>query len=225
MYTLYAGKFSRALLVEMVLTELDIDYRRIDLDLLAEEQKTAEFLKINPSGWIPALVLMSGEVLYETAAINLYLAENHAPPSLAPSIEDPYRGQFLSTLFAITNDIEPAMKRYFYPHRYVLNPNKEIAQSVETRALQAIGERLKPFESRLDAGAKHLINNRFSIVDITLAYWVHSLPKTFDFSATQGVKSVAEETINRPKLKPMFDQLRIWMDEYEERKRTGTANR
>ena len=102
------------------MTEGDIDYELREIDIIQKQHQSSEFLAINPSGWVPALITPEGQTLYETHAINLYLAEKHQLAQIAPGINEAKRGVFLSGLFFICDDLEPIMKRYFYPHRYVV---------------------------------------------------------------------------------------------------------
>ena len=113
-HILYGGWFTRSNLVEQVLAECDVDYELIEIDTAKGEQRSAEFLKINPAGWVPVLVTPGGTALYETPAINLYLSEKYAPGVLAPLHDDDDRGLFLAGLFYITGMLEPALKRYWF---------------------------------------------------------------------------------------------------------------
>ena len=61
--------------VRLMLTQLGIQFQRIDLDTFAGETRTPEFLAKNPNGKIPALELEDGTVLAESNAILFYLAE------------------------------------------------------------------------------------------------------------------------------------------------------
>ena len=42
--------------VRLVLVEKDLSYDKVLVDLLKNEQKTAEFLRLNPYGKVPVLV-------------------------------------------------------------------------------------------------------------------------------------------------------------------------
>ena len=118
MYVLYGGKLARSLMVEMVLDEVGAEYRVENTDMFKNEHRSEAFLQVNPAGWIPALVTPEGEALHETQAINLYLCERHEAIHLVPPVSDPLRGRFLSALFYISGELEPAIKRYFFAHRY-----------------------------------------------------------------------------------------------------------
>lgn len=70
--------------VKVVLEEKKLPYETIPIDLRKKEQKTAEFLNLNPYGKVP--VLVDGEtVLYESCVINEYLEEKYPVPPLMPT--------------------------------------------------------------------------------------------------------------------------------------------
>ena len=60
--------------VQLVCQLLNIDHQWIDVDILAGDTKSDDFLKKNPNGKIPLLELNSGETLSESNAIINYLA-------------------------------------------------------------------------------------------------------------------------------------------------------
>ena len=84
MIHVYTANTPNGIKIPIALEELGVDYKLIKLDLASKEQKTAEFLEINPNGRIPAIV--DDEVLdehrnpltiFESGAILLYLAEKY----------------------------------------------------------------------------------------------------------------------------------------------------
>ena len=60
--------------VQLICQLLNIDHQWIDVDILAGDTKSDDFLKKNPNGKIPLLELNSGETLSESNAIINYLA-------------------------------------------------------------------------------------------------------------------------------------------------------
>jgi len=209
MYTLYRARYSRSLMVEMVLAEGDIPYRTVELDMRAGDHRKPEFLAVNPAGWIPALVTPDGEALYETPAINLWLAERHGLTQLVPAIDDARRGAFLSALFNVTGEVEPAMKRIFYPGRYAPAPE----QIHEARALawDALAERIAPIERRLADSGPFFLGDRFSLADLTLAYWMPYVAREGVLGDYPAVAGALEQTRARPALAPGFAQLDGWL--------------
>ena len=94
MYTLYGGKYTRALMVEMLMVEAGIPYDLVEIDIVNNAHRSAEFLALNPAGFIPALEIQKGSVIHETHAINLFLIDCHGLEQLGPQVADPLRGAF-----------------------------------------------------------------------------------------------------------------------------------
>jgi glutathione S-transferase len=61
--------------VRLLLNQLGIDYQRLPTNILAGESRTEEFLRLNPNGKVPLLVLPDGRPLAESNAILCYLAQ------------------------------------------------------------------------------------------------------------------------------------------------------
>lgn len=105
--TLYRDLASRAISTLWMLEELGMPYRSEILD--RKQPRTPAFLAINPTGLVPTLT--DGEVVVtEGPAICLYLADRYAAGTLAPRLDDPRRGAFLSWLVYATAQIEPARR-------------------------------------------------------------------------------------------------------------------
>jgi glutathione S-transferase len=69
--------------VRVVMAEKELEYERVLVDLRKNEQRAAEFLKLNPYGKVP--VLIDEEiVIYDSTIINEYLEEEYPTPSLMP---------------------------------------------------------------------------------------------------------------------------------------------
>lgn len=212
MYILYGGGFTRAIIVEMVMAEGSIPYELRNVDIVAHEHREPEYLAINPFGWVPALVTPEGRTLYETPAINLYLAEHHGLTHLAPAVDDPDRGLFLSGLFSVTGDLEPILKRSFYPHRYVMRD--EDTAAMEERAVEEALERLRVMEGRLrDKGPYHL-GERFSLVDLTLCHWTAPFEERGLLADCPALRRCLELVTARPGLGPLFERQKAWNIEY-----------
>ena len=76
MIRLYGTPPTRALRAMWLLNELDLAYEVIPVDIGAGENRTPEFLALNPAAKLP--VLVDGElVISESAAIQLYLADKY----------------------------------------------------------------------------------------------------------------------------------------------------
>ena len=102
--------------MRLTLEELRQPYRTQLVDRATRQQKSAAYLRLNPSGLIPVLETPQGP-LSETAAILLWLTETHA--ALAPQPGDPLRGPFLKWLFMVSNTLHADLRIVFYPQQYV----------------------------------------------------------------------------------------------------------
>ena len=69
--------------VRVVLAEKELEYETTFVDLRAGEQKTAEFLKLNPYGRVPVLI-DEDVVVYDSTIINEYLEDEYPHPNLMP---------------------------------------------------------------------------------------------------------------------------------------------
>ncbi|MGK7919916.1 MAG: glutathione S-transferase family protein [Trichodesmium sp.] len=88
MLKLYGGVRSRASIIHWYLEEIGATYEFITLDMQSEEHLKADFLEINPTGKVPAIV--DGDFkLWESGAILLYIAEKYGkiPDSLEKKAE------------------------------------------------------------------------------------------------------------------------------------------
>ncbi len=207
MYTLFSATYSRSLMVEMVLAECAVAYETSPLDMVGGEQRGAAYREVNPAGWIPALRTPAGDVLYETPAINLWLCERHKA-DLVPAADDLGRGVFLSAFFNVTGEIEPVMKRIFFPTRYV--PDAEQVDAALSLAWQALRVRLAPIDQRLAAAGPFFLGDRFSLADLTLAYWMQYVRQRDDITAFPAIARALDLTRTRPHLAGKFELLEQW---------------
>lgn len=221
MYVLYSGPFTRGLLVEMVLAEGDIAYERRAVDTLKGEHRSPAYLAVNPAGRVPVLITPEGETLFETPAINLYLAERHGLAQLAPRTEEPERGRFLSGLFYLTDELEPWIKRYYYPHRFALRA--EDSPAMREHALEGVLDRLAVIERHLrDRGPYHL-GERFCLVDLTLTFWTVLLDRADRLAPYAAIRRCMTLVTDRPSLRGKFDELEAMREEYARLQARGSG--
>src|SRR5690242_14803037 len=91
MYILYYSPGTASMVVHLLLLELGAPHelRRVDLD--AGGQRDPAYLKLNPGGVVPTLIV-DGEARCEAAALALLLAERHPEARLSPVPGSPQRG-------------------------------------------------------------------------------------------------------------------------------------
>ncbi len=72
--TFYYAPMSTASITQLVLAELDVPFEGVKLDIQKGETKKPDFVKLNPNAKIPTIV-HDGAVIWESAAITMYLGE------------------------------------------------------------------------------------------------------------------------------------------------------
>jgi len=93
-YIVYGAAGSGSVPVEAALTLLGLPYRVIDSTIL-EARADPELARVNPMLQVPALTLPSGELMTESAAILIWLADAHPEARLAPTMAGAARPAFL----------------------------------------------------------------------------------------------------------------------------------
>src|ERR1044072_1974608 len=94
-YTIYGALGSGSVPVEATLTLLGQPYTVIEAPTWEGAAQQAKEAGVTPLKQIPALVTPGGEPRTESAALLIWLADQHPEARLAPSLDSPLRGQFL----------------------------------------------------------------------------------------------------------------------------------
>jgi glutathione S-transferase len=161
-YTVFGDKGSGAFSAEAVLAEAGAPYEFYSVSLEKNEQRKPEFLAINPSGKIPALRLPEGEVITESAAILLTIADHFPQARLLPPQAGAARAQAYRWLAFMASEIYPMVEISDYPERFA--PEGAEAEALRVKAKERLRERLLILE-RFAAGP-WLLPSGFSILDI-----------------------------------------------------------
>lgn len=154
-----------------LLEELGVDYQLIEIDLAKKMQRTAEYLAINPNGKVPTLQ-HKGKIVYESAAILMYLLDQHADAGLAPSLNSPKRGHYYQYLTWMSNTLQEAANRWAHPEHYSCNDKHLIA--ISEKATQELTRCWKIIDHDLDKQGPWLLGEGISGADFHLfmvAYW------------------------------------------------------
>ncbi|XDZ50222.1 glutathione S-transferase family protein [Neisseriaceae bacterium CLB008] len=156
--TLYTNPHSRGVTVSWMLAECGQTHEYIPL-AFKTEMKSAEYLKLNPAGKVPTLV-HDDIVISETAAIVAYLADLHLDKKLAPSLDNPLRGEYYKWLFIICNQFEPAMTDV----KYKIKLSDEMRFALGYPELSVLEKQVTDVLSK----RPYLLGKDFSAVDIML---------------------------------------------------------
>jgi glutathione S-transferase len=213
-YILYGGDFTRSTLVQWVLEEGKIEYEFRRIDIVKGEHRSAEFLAINPAGLVPVLITPEGDVLYEVAALMLYLADRHQLTDLAPPSTDRDWGLFLSTVFHIAADIQSEMKRFHFPHRFSLR--SEDNAGIQDLAKSLVLSRLNVMNTRLAGKGPYVLGSRFSLADFYLSFWIACLDRLRVCGEFPSIARLYDLVRSRPSATPYLEGTERMADAYAE---------
>jgi len=122
MYRLYWNKDTGAFAPDIVLQLAGAPCERIRVDHKTGEHRDPDYLRLNPMGEIPTLVLPDGTVLTESAAMILHLVDAHPAAGLAPPPGSADRARFDRWLLFMAVNLYGAVLRQAYPERYTADP-------------------------------------------------------------------------------------------------------
>jgi glutathione S-transferase len=140
----------------------------VEIDADKGEQKSADYLKINPNARVPTLI-EDGRIMYESAAILLYLCEKHPQAGLMPAVGSAERARFLQWLFYMTNTPQEALMNWHHADNYLDDEGQRTA-------LKAGAERrLAKMWELLDGeiAGPYLIGRDCTAVDLFLTMIAH----------------------------------------------------
>lgn len=140
------------------------DLERVDTKT-RKTQSGADYLGINPKGYVPALQLDGGEVLTEGAAVVQFIADRHPAAGLAPANGSLERARLQEHLNFIASELHKAFTPLFDP---------SAPEAAKQAAPAAVARRLDHVERLLADGRAYLLGERFSVADaylFTVASW------------------------------------------------------
>jgi glutathione S-transferase len=182
--------------LQLLLEQLDRPYRWVEIDSVAGETRTPEFLARNPNGKVPLLELADGRRLAESNAILCYLAEGSR---FFPA--DPWlRAQALQWLFFEQYSHEPyiAVARFIARWLPADHPRRAELPRLRERghpALSVMEQHLERHKFFVDAG--------YGVADIALYAYTHEAEVGgFDLAAYPAVRAWLARVEGQPRFVP-----------------------
>lgn len=201
MLKIYGQPRSRAFRVMWLCKESNIPFENdpVTTHVPNATCKADWYLKLNPNGRIPTID-DDGFIMWESGAINLYLAKKYKSP-LWPTTPQG-EGRVLQWAFFIANDVEQPLNTVFQ-HRLLLPPEKR-----DNAALADADARLQPKLKVLD---DHLAANtffggdRWDLADFMVASVISSLAAMkYDLAKFPALGAWLEASLERPAYKEAF---------------------
>ena len=203
---LYSLPTPNGVKVSIMLEEIGLPYEAHLVDFNKDDQKTPEFLSLNPNGKIPAILDPDGPGgkplgLFESGAILQYLAEKTG--KLLPA-DAARRYQTIQWLHFQMGGIGPMFGQVGFFHKFA---GKEISDKRPLERYVAESKRLLGvMESRL-GGRQWIMDDEYTIADISMLGWVRNLIGFYDarelvaFDGFGNVSGGLDRGLARPAVK------------------------
>jgi glutathione S-transferase len=190
MAKLYGSSMSRAGRSLWALEEAGVKFDHV----LVPETRKPEYLKINPNGHVPALD-DNGTILWESMAINLYVAEKYGKAPLWPSTVEGHGACYQWSLWCMTEVETPMIDAVM--HRIML-PADQRDEKVAVAALEKLKAPLKVLDDQLQK-SDYLLGKEFTIADLNVAS-VLSIAQyiQLDLSPTPTAQKWLQKCLERP---------------------------
>jgi glutathione S-transferase len=192
----YYSPMSSAVRVTWAIEELSVPCERVLVDFRKGDTKAPEFLKLNPNGKVPLLVV-DGRSIFESMAILVHLGETYGVAKglyPAPGVE---RAECLKWIaWASASLLEPIQ-------RYVLNTSERVpAEQRNAKAGEVARADLESMLTILDeavAGGSFLVGDRFTLADLAVCGFLPYLRfMQYDVSPHASTKTWSERCLSRP---------------------------
>ncbi|MEZ5455319.1 MAG: glutathione S-transferase family protein [Lysobacteraceae bacterium] len=200
MLTLYFSPGAASLCVHHLLIELGVEHRVQRVDTSQGEQKSEAYLKLNPGGVVPTL-LVDDVPMVESAAMLMWLAANDTQRRFAPAAGSAEERLYLSWFLLLANGLQPAFRHWFYPQ-------EAAGEAAQASAKECARERIEKLFQRIDtqlaSTAAYLCGAQPLAVDFflfMLMRWSRNMPRP----ATSWPACAA--FVARMKARPSFTEL------------------
>jgi len=166
-YTLYGAPGSGAVPVHAALTLIGAQVDVVNVATWESETERERMAAINPMRQVPALVLPSGEVMTESAAILLWLGDRYPDAGLCPAPDDPLRARYLRWMVYVPAAIYSMFWVRDVPSR--LTPDPAAQHEMKARTAERIAECWRVMDRQLQGTTPYLLGERIGMLDLYVA--------------------------------------------------------
>jgi glutathione S-transferase len=178
--------------------ESQIPYEHVPVTINVDNAQAKQewFLKINPNGRVPAIE-DDGFVMWESAAINIWLAEKYKSPLFPKTIEA--KGRMLQWAFFAVGDVEDLAIKVYH-NRFSLPPQRR-QPAIADEAEKALLVKLAILEHALSERG-YLGYSQWDLADFIVAsilFYLHVMK--YDFSTFPHIRKWLDASVARPAAK------------------------
>jgi glutathione S-transferase len=189
---LYYSPGACSLSPHIALLEAGLPYDLVKVDLRAKKIENGDdYLKVNPKGQVPALLMDNGELLTEGPVIVQIIADKAAGKNLAPARDSTERYKLLEWLNYITGELHKNFGPMFSP---------VLGDDAKAFFKDRVMGKFKYVDSVI-GGRDYLMGKQFTVADgylFTMLTWADRLK--FDLSAMPNLLAYKARVAARPKV-------------------------
>ena len=203
---LYYTPLTCALSCHIALEESGLAYDSSPINILAGENREADYLAINPTGKVPALMIGSHTVLTEAHAILTYIGEQAPAHRLIPEAGTLARARAHEWMSFIASTVHIAFRSIFRP-ALLAGPGVD-EEAVRQFGRDRVGQVMGDIERRLE-GNIYALGDHFSVCDAYLFVcyaWSHVELVGSTSPAGQRFHALAERLWQRPAIQKVADK-------------------
>lgn len=193
---LYFAPGSSSLAPLVALEELDIPYVGHRLDLAAGDQRKPEYLKVNPRGRVPTLVV-DGQPVTEVLAILTYLAHRYPHSELLP-LADPLKlAKAYEVMSWFASTVHVAFAQIARPERYA--DDEAVKAALATPGEARFARTLTDIEHLARGPGPWLLGDAFTAVDAyALVIWRWAERRSIDTALYPAWSAKVARAFARP---------------------------
>jgi GST-like protein len=162
-YIVHGGLGTGSVMVEAALTLLGLPYDVVEAGSIAALADDAGLAAVNPMRQVPALVLPNGAVMTESAAILMWLADDHPEARLAPTMAAATRPAFLRWMSFISAQIYSLFWIRDDPTRLCDDP--AAAQKIKAATGRRITACWQAMDAQVDPG-RYILGDDLTVLDL-----------------------------------------------------------
>jgi glutathione S-transferase len=202
MIRFYYSPGACSLASHIALEENYVQYEGIEVSISKKQNREPDYLKINPRGTVPALVV-NGQFLEENPAILTYISRRFKDSRMLP--EDPFEeARCVALLTWFSNTAHVARRRFKQPQKFCTSPAEEAG--VKADGGRQFWAALREIDSAL-TDREWLLGNRYTVADpYALVFYRWGVVDGHPMQDLQSYGRLARQLLDRDKVRDVLSR-------------------